>query len=371
MNAGLRSTSGILIGLALSCAVLEIAGAQTAARPMFPIAMPPPTPEEREVLRIVSELRSPGPPHADDARDARSTTECQAAKLTQVAEEAARALRCHGIDTHGEPPCDRATPDALRAVFENAERERTCSTMHDADDVAFMIERLAGSLGTVIDTHAQKGCERRLLDAAGSTVGRILASHAAARRARSVVREPSDWCYELGHAPSDHSCRIDGQRVMPVCASISQFVDDVVVALWPLSDLPITFAIPNGWQIDARDLSRDTIEMDTFHHACAHGGILPDGGASISISSSERPADVLLAAYHDCIDCGQPEYVRVAGDPAERFTTTRSYGERWEKVYVAHRDRMYVLWLADWDRDPHHPDHLATFEALLAGMRLR
>jgi hypothetical protein len=148
------------------------------------------------------------------------------------------------------------------------------------------------------------------------------------------------------------------------------------IALPVVAEDGVSLEYPGTWRVDstARELA-ETIELVNFSH-WLQGGILPPGGAAITVPVFPLPSEPLDSIIErdmkGHVARGISD-ISVDGLEAKRVESTVELGdgfsENWVRVYVPHQEKLYKFILVYHAGDPQAANFLQDFEAIINDAR--
>jgi hypothetical protein len=148
----------------------------------------------------------------------------------------------------------------------------------------------------------------------------------------------------------------------------------VVVNVWrSVTEKGLVLNYPPEWQRNTHLIEpQQPISLNTFNSAYGHGGIIPKGGAEISITAmSLQTSSLTDEMARDSIDTTvqSTSTISVAGIKAQRIVYLIPFGSLFTYlnviVYVPHEATLYKFSLLYYEKDPRETEFLTDFQRIL------
>jgi hypothetical protein len=288
---------------------------------------------------------------------------CQAAKIWIAGRYVARHPRCLTA------ACGAGWTQRLRRSFADLERRLSCITRDDATRVQNLTREFETTLAAML-RRRDRPCARLFVAATARMAGVSI-------RSQRPVWPPQDRQFsdERRHAFDRFERDRVAAKVLRGCRSVilgskldwpATLVQyDVVKALLPPEVATgIRIELPAGWHL--HDVAPGNATFVTFVEY-GHGGIMPEGGADLSILVSHDSVDDWTARWRD----DEPvEHITVDGVNAVRMAT-KPDDERQRRVNVLVPGERFgiVLSFSWYGGDDTEPQHLNDFEGLVRTAR--
>lgn len=148
-------------------------------------------------------------------------------------------------------------------------------------------------------------------------------------------------------------------------------VDEVLVA--PDLTISSNFSTPFAYDVANSNIHVAAYIGKSCHHPWGHGGIMPEGCASIIIFSqplTNLPLDSLILGELDETDNDIKSEI-VSGVSCRRIQTVDDYGfvMREVNVYCPYEQNLYKFIVDYYDRDPNEKQYFAAFQKILDNAR--
>jgi len=140
----------------------------------------------------------------------------------------------------------------------------------------------------------------------------------------------------------------------------------------------VSLDYPSNWQLNSQLLDLNgPIALNTFSNAYGEGGIIPNGGAEIDITTIPLPTQPLSGFIaKELVDAviESTTAVTVIGETATQVTYIDTYtpGLSYKNVaiYFPHGTLLYKLYLSYRAGDPAEPQFLAEFQQVVNSLQL-
>ncbi len=314
---------------------------------------------------------------------------CQANKLKAVGKQAGDAFDCYAKAASGgtavDPGCLAASQTSLAGAFTRAETRGGCLTVGDVGAVTSTLPAVEATLASSLrPSPGTSRCASAKLTSLSKRVRYLLTAYAKQRKVPKALTLLGNVDVFVKHVDADFaSVESAGTDCLTTADAesirqkIMSFAADALEPLWPLSAIGLRLTRPEDWMLCPSQFVVTgglTIALTNFGCAFDEGGIIPSGGAAITVVRIPLPAETLSAFMAGELSDAESlvtDSVDVGGSTGTKATYTETYdGFALKKttLFVPHGQALFKFYLEYGSAEPAASQFSGSFSGLLSSV---